>query len=44
MLATGEYEAVDLFSRISAGLVANGAPIDFDCIGGEGRDRRNPTL
>ncbi len=29
MLATGEYEAVDLFSRISAGLVANGAPIDL---------------
>ncbi len=29
MLATGEYEAVDLFSRISAGLVANGAPIDI---------------
>lgn len=29
MLATGEYEAVDLFSRISAGLVATGAPIDL---------------
>jgi hypothetical protein len=29
MLATGEYEAVDLFSRISAGLIANGAPIDL---------------
>jgi hypothetical protein len=29
MLATGEYEAVELFSRIAAGLVANGAPIDL---------------
>ena len=29
MLATGEYEAVDLFSRIAAGLVSNGAPIDL---------------
>jgi hypothetical protein len=29
MLATGEYEAVDLFARISAGLVATGAPIDL---------------
>jgi hypothetical protein len=29
MLATGEYEAVDLFSRIAAGMVANGVPIDL---------------
>jgi hypothetical protein len=29
MLATGEYEAVDLFSRIAAGLAINGAPIDL---------------
>jgi hypothetical protein len=29
MLATGEYEAVDLFSRIAAGMVANGIPIDL---------------
>jgi hypothetical protein len=29
MLATGEYEAVDLFARISAGLIGNGAPIDL---------------
>src|SRR3974390_3131095 len=29
MLATGEYEAGELFSRIAAGLVANGAPIDL---------------
>src|SRR5262249_11677583 len=29
MLATGEYEAVDLFSRIAAGLALNGAPIDL---------------
>jgi hypothetical protein len=29
MLATGEYEAVELFSRIAAGLVANGAPLDL---------------
>jgi hypothetical protein len=29
MLATGEYEAVDLFARIAAGMVANGVPIDL---------------
>jgi hypothetical protein len=29
MLATGEYEAVDLFSRIAAGMVVNGVPIDL---------------
>jgi hypothetical protein len=29
MLATGEYEAVDLFSRLAAGLALNGAPIDL---------------
>jgi hypothetical protein len=29
MLATGEYEAVDLFSRIAAGMVDNGVPIDL---------------
>ena len=29
MLATGEYEAVDLFSRITSGLAVNGAPIDL---------------
>ena len=29
MLATGEYEAVDLFSRIASGLAINGAPIDL---------------
>lgn len=29
MLATGEYEAVDIFSRIAAGLAINGAPIDL---------------
>jgi len=29
MLATGEYEAVDLFSRIAAGMVSNGVPIDL---------------
>jgi hypothetical protein len=29
MLATGEYEAVDMFSRIAAGLAINGAPIDL---------------
>jgi hypothetical protein len=29
MLATGEYEAVELFSRIAAGLALNGAPIDL---------------
>jgi hypothetical protein len=29
MLATGEFEAVELFSRITAGLVAVGAPIDL---------------
>ncbi len=29
MLATGEYEAVDLFSRIAAGMVSTGAPIDL---------------
>src|ERR1700690_2057557 len=29
MLATGEYEAVELFSRLAAGLALNGAPIDL---------------
>jgi hypothetical protein len=29
MLAQGEYEAVDLFSRIAGGLAINGAPIDL---------------
>jgi hypothetical protein len=29
MLATGEYEAVDLFSRIAAAMVSNGVPIDL---------------
>jgi hypothetical protein len=29
MLATGEYEAVDIFSRIAAALAINGAPIDL---------------
>jgi len=29
MLATGEYEAVDLFSRIAAAMVSNGLPIDL---------------
>src|SRR5262244_2318625 len=29
MLATGEYEAVDIFSRITSGLAVNGAPIDL---------------
>jgi hypothetical protein len=29
MLATGEYEAVDIFARIAAGLAINGAPIDL---------------
>jgi hypothetical protein len=29
MLATGEYEAVDLFSRLASGLALNGAPIDL---------------
>ncbi len=29
MLATGEYEAVDIFSRVTAGLAINGAPIDL---------------
>src|SRR6478735_5369313 len=29
MLATGEYEAVDLCARMAAGLAINGAPIDL---------------
>src|SRR5690348_16934204 len=29
MLAQGEYEAVDLFARITSGLAINGAPIDL---------------
>ncbi len=29
MLATGEYEAVDIFSRIASGLAINAAPIDL---------------
>jgi len=29
MLATGEYEAVDLFSRLASGLAITGAPIDL---------------
>ena len=29
MLATGEYEAVDLFSRMTSALAVNGAPIDL---------------
>jgi hypothetical protein len=29
MLATGEYEAVDLFSRMASALAINGAPIDL---------------
>lgn len=29
MLATGEYQAVELFSRMAAGLAINGAPIDL---------------
>jgi hypothetical protein len=29
MLATGEYEAVELFSRLAAGLALHGAPIDL---------------
>jgi hypothetical protein len=29
MLATGEYQAVELFSRLAAGLALNGAPIDL---------------
>lgn len=29
MLATGEYQAVELFSRMAGGLALNGAPIDL---------------